>query len=254
MFRTSNPALRPEAFREAQGYGGEVMTISGAVNKCFILLALIALSASWIWGKMMSAPLAEYGAAPINVSFQGYVVFGAVAGFVLALVTIFKKEWARITAPLYALCEGLVLGGISALYQYQYGGIVLQAVGLTLAVTVTMLVIYQTRLIQVDQKFLMGLSMAMGGLLIVYLCNWIFMFFGRELSFIYSSSPMGIIFSLFVCALAAFNLLVDFWVIEEGARQGAPKHMEWYAAFGLMVTLVWLYLEILRLLAKARRR
>ncbi len=260
MFRTSNPTLSSRSFEQSSAGTADVMTIQGTVNKCFFLLLLVVLSASWVWGQAMAtAPaivgyLQDTSAAQVNAAAGGYVIFGAIAGFIVALITIFKREWSPVTAPIYALLEGLVLGGISAMYQVMYEGIVVQAVALTMAVLVVMLLLYKSGIIPINQKFIMGLSMATGAICLVYVCSWIFGFFGRSLPFIYASTPMGIGFSVIVVGIASFNLLADFYMIEQGVSMGAQKHMEWYGAFGLMVTLVWLYLEILRLLAKLRRR
>jgi len=261
MFRTSNPTLNPATFEQSRAYTqADAMTIQGTVNKCFFLLLLVILSAVWVWNQALSTGPAIAGYAPeisvsqINAAAGGYVMFSAIAGFIAALVTIFKRDWSPVTAPIYALLEGMVLGGVSAMYQVMYEGIVGQAVMLTVAVLLIMLVIYKTGIIPINQKFMMGLTMATGAIFLVYLCSWIFSFFGRSLPFIYSSTPMGIGFSVIVVGIAAFNLLADFYMIEQGSRMGAKKYMEWYGAFGLMVTLIWLYLEILRLLAKMRRR
>jgi uncharacterized YccA/Bax inhibitor family protein len=173
---------------------------------------------------------------------------------VVALVTIFKKEWAGITAPLYALLEGLAIGGISAVFEAQFPGIVIQAVALTFGTCLALLLAYKSRLIRATENFKLGVVAATGGIALFYLITFILSFFGVRVSIFYSSGWMGIGFSLFVCVIAALNLVLDFDFIEQGAAQGAPKYMEWYGAFGLMVTLIWLYLEILRLLAKLRSR
>lgn len=258
MFRSTNPTLRESFFSRERAFAGQpAMTIQGTINKCFILLALIVLTASWVWGQVMQKTVAvvAYGqAAPSNPAAMGIAVAGGIVGFILAMVTIFKKDWAKVTVPLYALCEGALLGGVSAIFEMQMPGIVLQAVMLTFGVLFCMLAIYKSGLIKVDQKFIMGISSAIGAIFLVYIVNIVLGIFGRGVPMVYSSSPFGIGFSLFVCGVAALSLMVDFYQIEQYAQMGLKKDMEWYGAFSLMVTLIWLYMEILRLLSKLRRR
>ena len=175
-------------------------------------------------------------------------------GFVLAIVTCFKPNVARWTAPLYALCEGLVLGGVSAIFEMRYPGLVVQSVALTFGVFFCMLALYKSGVIKVTNKFILGVVSATGAVALLYFVNIILGFFGIQMPFLYQGTTFGIVFSIFVVGLAAFNLVIDFYTIEEGSRQGAHKHMEWYAAFALMVTLIWLYFEVIRLLAKMRDR
>jgi uncharacterized YccA/Bax inhibitor family protein len=182
------------------------------------------------------------------------VGLGLVGGFVLALVTVFKKSWAKVTAPLYAACEGLVLGGVSAIYEARYQGIVLQAVGLTLGTLAVLLVAYKTRAIRATERFKTGVIAATGAIVLVYLVSWILRMFGVDIGFFHSTGWIGIGISLVIVGVAALNLILDFDLIEQGAKQGAPKYMEWYGGFGVLVTLVWLYLEILRLLALLNNR
>jgi uncharacterized YccA/Bax inhibitor family protein len=180
---------------------------------------------------------------------------GLVGGLVVALVTIFKKEWSPISAPIYALLEGLALGGISAIFDKSYPGIAMQAISLTFGVTFVMLLAYKFRIVQATRGFKLGVIAATGGIAIVYLISMVMsLFFHTQMSFLYAATPLGIGISLFVVIIASLNLIIDFDMIETGARMGAPKYMEWYGAFGLMVTLIWLYMEILRLLSKVRRR
>jgi uncharacterized YccA/Bax inhibitor family protein len=180
---------------------------------------------------------------------------GAIGGFVVALVTIFKKEWSPISAPIYALLEGLVLGGISAIFEKSYPGIAVQAISLTFGVLFILLLAYKMRIVQATRGFKLGVIAATGGIAIVYAINMVMsLFFHTQMSFLYASTPLGIGISLFVVIIASLNLILDFDMIETGARMGAPKYMEWYGAFGLMVTLIWLYMEMLRLLSKIRRR
>jgi len=242
MLRSANPALRPNVFKKAGYVSSGAMSIQGVVNKTGFLLLLAVFSASWVWAK--------YGLQNLG----GYITLGAIAGFITALVTIFKKEWAYITAPLYALFEGLFLGGISAVFEARYPGIVIQAVSLTFGVMFAMLFAYKSKIIKPTENFKLGLFAATGGIVLVYFLSIVLGFFGLHIPFIFSSGPLGIGFSIFVVIIAALNLVMDFDFIEEGSRLGAPKYMEWYASFGLMVTLIWLYIEILRLLAKLQER
>lgn len=246
LLKTSNPALGQNTFRDVAGYGGESMTVSGAVNKAGILMLLCIATAAWTWNRFF--------ATGDPASIAGLLTIGAIGGLVLAIVTIFKKEWAGITAPLYALAEGLVLGGISAMFEMKYKGIAIQAVMLTFGTLVAMLLVYRTGLIKVTEKFRIGVVAATGGIALFYLAQFILGFFGITFHTVNSGSPIGIGFSLLVVGIAALNLVLDFDLIEQGARYNAPKYMEWYCAFALMVTLVWLYLEMLRLLAKFRGR
>src|SRR5690606_9204169 len=179
---------------------------------------------------------------------------GAIGGFVIALVTVFKKEWAPVTAPLYALVEGFFLGAISALYNHMYDGIVLQAVMLTFGTLFALLFAYRSGWIRATENFKLGVVAATGRIARVYLATSSMGFFDNRIPMIHESGIVGIGFSLFVIVIAALNLVLDFDFIESGAEQGAPKYMEWYGAFGLMVTLVWLYIEFLRLLAKLNSR
>jgi uncharacterized YccA/Bax inhibitor family protein len=246
LMKTANPALGRNAFRDVAGYGGDTMTVSGAVNKAGILLLLCVASAAWTWNRFF--------ATEDPASVAPMITIGAIGGFVLALVTIFKKQWAPITAPLYALAQGALLGGISAMFEMRYKGIAIQAVMLTFGTLVAMLLAYRTGLIRVNDKFRLGVVAATGGIALFYLVQLVLGFFGITFHTINSGSPIGIGFSLLVVGIAALNLVLDFDLIEQGARYNAPKYMEWYSAFALMITLVWLYLEILRLLSKMRSR
>lgn len=242
--RTGNPALNAKTFA---GYAAteRVMTIEGTVNRTGLLLVLLLLGAGWSWRVFYAEGMA---------ATMPYIWGGALGGFVVALVTIFKKEWAAVTAPVYAVLEGLCLGALSGLFETQFPGIVLQAVGLTFGTLLALLVAYKSGVIKATENFKLGVVAATGGIALVYLATLVLGFFGVAIPFIHGSGPIGILFSLFVVVIAALNLVLDFDFIESGAAQGAPRFMEWYAAFGLMVTLIWLYLEILRLLAKLRSR
>src|SRR3954447_12419639 len=253
LMKTSNPALGENTFRNVGGGGypayvdaASRMTLSGTVNKTGILLLCSVASAAWTWQRFM-ATYDVTSVAPL-------LMVGAIGGLIVAMVTIFKKEWAGVTAPIYALLEGLVLGGISALTNMRYPGIAIQAVGLTFGTLFVLLFLYSSRIIRVTQKFRMGVVAATGGIMVFYLVQMLLGFFGIRFMAVNGSGALGIGISLFICAIAALNLVLDFDFIERGVNYGAPKYMEWYGAFGIMVTLVWLYLEILRLLSKMRSR
>lgn len=242
MMRTSNPTLRADTFSSTatDTISGEVMTIQGTVNKTLVLLLLTFFTASWAWKQALQA--------------TGFMPLGLFGGLICALILIFKKEWAPVLAPIYALFEGLFLGGFSMIFERAYPGIVIQAVSLTFGTLFVLLMAYKTRLIQPTEKFKLGIVAATGGIMIVYLVSIVIGFFGGHMPMIFGSGPVGIGFSIVVVIIAALNLVLDFDFIEQGAQQGAPRYMEWYAGFGLLVTLIWLYLEILRLLAKLQDR
>jgi len=244
--KSSNPVLGRGTYNvsaEHVGYG-PAMTISGTVNRAGILLLLVLATAIWSWDRFYTTQDAA--------SMGGLAMVGAFGGFIVAMVTIFKKEWAPVTAPVYALLEGLFIGSLSAVLEVRYPGIAIEAVALTFGTCLCMLLAYRTGLIRVTQRFALGLVAATGGVALVYLASMMLSLFHVQIPGIFGSGPIGIVFSLVVCGIAALNLVLDFNFIEEGARRGAPRFMEWYSAFGLMVTLVWLYIEILNLLAKLR--
>ncbi len=249
LMRTSNPALSGDTFRTGVATYGEGMTISGAVNKTGILLLCCVATAAWTWNRFFNAPPEEAMQA-----IGPMILVGGIGGFILAMVTIFKKEWSAVTAPIYALLEGLMLGGVSAMLEMRFHGIAIQAVALTFGTLVAMLVAYRTGLIKVTDKLRLGIVAATGGIAVFYFLQFILGFFGVHFTTINSASPIGIGFSIVVVIVAALNLVLDFDLIENGARMGAPKYMEWYGAFALMITLIWLYFEILRLLSKFRSR
>ena len=241
--RTSNPVLNDKVFTAIPYYGENAMTIGGTVNKTGLLLVLAVISGSLTWYKATVNPAL---AAP-------WMIIGLLGGFIVALVTVFKKDLAAVTAPIYAILEGLALGGISAIFESQYKGIVFMAVMLTFGTLAGMLFAYRTGIVRVTENFKLGVMAATGGIALYYLASIVMGFFGINAPLIHSATPLGIGFSVVVVIIAALNLVLDFDFIEKGAASGAPKYMEWYAAFGLMVTLVWLYLEILRLLSKLNR-
>jgi uncharacterized YccA/Bax inhibitor family protein len=236
--------LNEKAFRDVAATG-EVMTLQGTVNKTGFLLLCAVATAAWTWGMAHS----ETPQAAIPWMWGGLL-----GGFVVALVTTFKAQWSPITAPIYALLEGLALGGISAFFERSYPGVAMQAVGLTFGTLFVMLLAYKTGMIRATQGFKMGVIAATGGIAVLYLVEIGLGFFHVAVPAINGSGVIGIGFSLFVVVIAAMNLVLDFDMIETAVAGGAPKYMEWYGAFGMMVTLVWLYLEMLRLLSKLRRR
>ncbi len=225
----------------------EPMTIGGVTSATGVLITLLVVGAAVGWtATNVSAPDA---AGNVNVSFPGFAVVAMFVALGFAFATIFKPQWARITAPLYALAEGLVVGAISHAFDAQYSGIVVQAIGLTVGVFVMMLVLFATGRIKVTEKLRTGIIAATGAVVLVYLFAMVVELFGGSVSFISDASAFGIVFSLVVVGIAAMNLLLDFDFVQRAIAANAPKQMEWYAAFGLVLTLVWLYLELLRLLA-----
>ena len=242
--RSGNPALNQKTFEGLVNHSSEVMTINGTVNKTAMMLAIVVITALYTWSQAQSLD-GMASALPLTIG-------GGIGGFIVALITIFKKTWAPVTAPLYAGLEGLFLGGISAFYEAKYPGIVLQAVTLTFGTLGALLMAYRSGLIKVTENFRLGVVAATGGIAILYIINIVMGFFGHSIGFIHNSGWLGIGFSVVVVVVASLNLVLDFDFIEEGAKQGAPKYMEWYGSFGLIVTLVWLYLEMLRLLSKLR--
>lgn len=246
--RTSNPALTENAFRR---YGeisaSGVMTMQGVILKTLLLLLIVLFSAGWTWVKFYKA---GGNAAVITPWMFG----GAIGGLILALTTVFKQTWAPATAPLYALCQGFFVGGLSAIMEVSFPGIVIQATLLTFGTMIAMLLAYQSGLIRATENFKLGIVAATGGIALVYLTTIVLSFFHIQVPFIYGGGWMGIGFSLFVVVIAALNFILDFDFIEQAAKRGAPKYMEWYASFALMVTLIWLYVEFLRLLSKLRER
>jgi uncharacterized YccA/Bax inhibitor family protein len=244
--KTWNPALNVNSFRIDQAVSGEAMTLTGTVNKTGILLICVVATAAWSWSRFFHAPASD--------TLLPLVAIGGIGGFIVAMVTIFRKEWSPVAAPIYSLLEGLALGGISALFELRYPGIAMQAVGLTFATLFVLLIAYHTDLIRVTEKFKLGVVAATGGIAVFYLVQFVLGFFGVRFAAINGSGVLGIGFSVVVVIVAALNLVLDFDFIENGVSAGAPKYMEWYGAFGLIVTLVWLYLEILRLLTKLNSR
>ncbi|MCG6186537.1 MULTISPECIES: Bax inhibitor-1/YccA family protein [Maribellus] len=252
LSKTSNPVFKERVFSRGYSSASDVMTVNGTINKTALMLLLVVAAAVFTWNKFFDVaninPEAGFSAvAP-------WLAIGGIGGFITVLITVFRPQSSGISAPIYAVFEGLFLGGISAFFEMQYNGIVMRAVALTLAVFAAMLFFYRSGIIKVTKKFMLGVFAATAGIALVYFVSFIAGLFGANLGFLYGSSNFSIGFSLVVVAIAALNLVLDFSFIERAAGSGAPKYMEWYGAFGLMVTLIWLYLEILRLLAKVANR
>ena len=247
--RTSNPVLTrlTDAARNTGlvRSGDGVMTRAGTAGKAAVLLALVIFSASFTWNEFARATTGILGPA---------MLVGGLGGFIVALVTTFKPNTAPVTAPLYAVLEGLLLGGISAMYQQRFPGIPMQAVGLTFATAAGVFVLYRLNVLKATDGFRRIIIAATMGIALFYLVAMLFSLFGSGVSFLAGSSPLAIGINVVVAAVAALNLVLDFDLIDEGARVGAPKKLEWFAAFGLLVTLVWLYLELVRLFARLQGR
>jgi uncharacterized YccA/Bax inhibitor family protein len=241
-----NPVMRDDVILKERSFvstSTSRMTLQGTINRSISAVAICVIAAFISWqlsyNSVWMGPL------------MGGGVFG---GLIVALITIFKKSWAPLTTPLYALFQGAALGAISNVFQAQYSGIVFQAVGLTFGVLFLMLTIYRAQLIRVTDRFRIGMTAAIGSIFLVYLVGFILSFFGMAIPLIHESGPIGIIFSMVVVGVASFSLLLTFDSIEKGASANLPKYMEWYCAFGLLVTLIWLYMEILNLLSKLQKR
>ena len=241
--KSGNPFLNSRRFAKVEAVDGSVMTFNGTLNKTAMLLVILLLGASWTWSD------GTWAGAPV---FSGKMMIGLFGGFVLALITSFRPQLALYTAPIYAFLEGMFLGGLSSYLESMYPGIVIPAVVLTLGILLGMLVTYRAGLIPVTKRFVIGVFSATAGIGVCYLLSWILGMFGVGIPLIHEGGMFGILFSVFVIVIAALNLILDFHMIEEFSDQGMPQYMEWYGAFALMVTLVWLYIEILRLLAKTR--
>lgn len=243
--RSGNPSLKKEAFEKFDTVDSvQTMTIQGTVNKTLILMLLLLATFVYSWNQFVSNP----------GSVLPLILIGAIGGLIVALITIFVPKISPFTAPLYALLEGLFLGAISAQYEAQYGGIVFQAVLLTMGVLFSLLFAYKSGFIKVTQNFRMGVVAATGAIFLVYVFSFIGGFFGFNIPHLHEATPIGIAISVVIVIIAALNLVLDFDYIENAAASRVPKYFEWYGAFGLLITLVWLYLEILRLLSKLRSR
>lgn len=245
-YKTGNPALNKDTFSKLQAVASasSTMTLEGVSIKSIILLIVAITTGAFGWNFAVQNP----------DQALGYALMAIIAALVIAIITVIKKTASPVTAPIYAVLEGFALGVISQFYEAEFGGIVLQALLLTAAIFLAMLAIYYFRIIRATENFKLGVAAATGGVMLFYLASIGLSFFGITLPLIHENTPFGIIFTVAVIILAALNLVCDFDFIEQGVRSKAPKYMEWYASFGLFVTIVWLYLELLRLLAKLRSR
>ena len=242
--RSGNPVLSDDTFRGTRAaYGEEAMTLQGTVNKTALALAVLMAAAAYTWNLGRTDPRVAV-----------LLMVGVFGGFVMALATSFRPPWAPITTPIYAAFEGLALGGISVTFETRYPGVVSQAVFLTFGTLGALLLAYRSGLIKATENFKLGVFAATGGIMLVYLIGFVMSLFGASIPLIHGSGTLGIVFSLIVVGVAALNLVLDFDFIERGAASRSPKYMEWYGAFALLVTLVWLYLEMLRLLSKLQER
>jgi uncharacterized YccA/Bax inhibitor family protein len=233
-FRSGNPSLNKNTFKSFSVSAEQEMTLDGTVNKTGISLLILMFTATYTW----------------NSPSIGLMIMGGIGGFIVGIITHFKRHLSGITVPIYAALEGLLLGGVSIMFEQLYPGIVSQAIFITFGILGSLLLAYKSGFIKPTENFKLGVAAATGGIAFIYLISWIMSFWGGSIPLIHSSSTFGIVFSIGVIIIAALNLVLDFDFIEQGVEMGAPKYMEWYGAFGLMVTLIWLYLEILRLLAK----
>ena len=268
MMRTGNPTLNDQVFRIEDRTVSTTMTLEGTATKTMILLAIVVAVSAVVWWQVW--PMLEAaGAQVVEVegftrslskvpgTLYGYLIFGVISGLIVGIVTCFKPRWSPITAPIYAACEGFFLGAFSAMFEFMYPGIIMQAVVATFGTLASLLVAYRLRLVRATENFKLGVIAATGGILLLYLASFIMSLFGAPMlvmTLFRSTGLIGIGFSVFVVIIAALNLVLDFDFIESGCEHGAPKYMEWYAGFGLLVTLIWLYIEIVRLLAKLQSR
>ncbi|TWI83449.1 putative YccA/Bax inhibitor family protein [Lacibacter cauensis] len=249
LFKSGNPTLSEKQFQQTtSGYNSfETMTVRGTMNKFGFLMLMVMAGAAFSWQAFNEGK-----------NILPYLLIGALGGLVVALIITFKKEWSGYLAPAYGILEGVFVGAISAyfnfLFREKYPDIIMHAVLLTFAVAASMYLLYSLRIIKVTERLRSVIFVATASIAVFYLLTWILGFFGIHFAFLTTGSTFGIVFSLAVIGIAALNLLLDFDMIERGSEMGAPKFMEWYGAFGLLVTLVWLYLEILRLLSKLNDR
>ena len=244
--RTANPALKERTFTGVRAAAGEpALSLQGTATKSFVLVLLTVFAASFTWNAVASGN--------VGILMPATMV-GGIGGFIVALITVFKPKASPYTGPIYAVLEGLLLGGVSALYNAKFAGLPAQAVALTFGVFIALLIVYRLGIIKATENFRLGVVAATGGIMIMYLLSFVLGFFGITMPYLHDSSPLSIGISLVIVVVAALNLVLDFDFIERGVANRAPKYMEWYAAFGLLVTLVWLYLEMLRLLSKLQSR
>jgi uncharacterized YccA/Bax inhibitor family protein len=268
MMRTGNPALNNQVFQIEDRTASTTMTLEGVATKTMVLLAVVVVVSAVVWWQVWPM-LEKAGSETVQIegftrslsnvpgAVYGYLFIGAISGLIVAIVTCFTPRWSPITAPIYAACEGVFLGAFSAMFEFMYPGIVIQAVVATFGTLATLLVAYRLRLVRATENFKLGVIAATGGIVLLYLASFIMGLFGAPMlgmTLFKSTGLIGIGFSVFVVIIAALNLVLDFDFIENGCAYGAPKYMEWYAGFGLLVTLIWLYIEIVRLLAKLQSR
>ncbi len=253
LTKSSNPVFKEQVFSKGYAYDSEVMTVSGTINKTGLMLLLVLAGAIFTWGKFFDAVTVDNPQAGMSAILP-WLIIGGIGGFITALVTVFRPQSSGMSAPIYAILEGTFLGGLSAYFEAMFPGIVMRAVALTMGVFMAMLFLYRSKIIKVNNRFITGVVAATAGVAIVYFVSFIASMFGANVGFLYGNSNLSIGISLVVIVIAALNLMLDFAFIERAAQSGAPKYMEWYGAFGLMVTLVWLYFEILRLLSKLASR
>lgn len=240
--KSSNPVMSGKIYEKVgSALSDNTMTINGTLNKIGLMLVLLVVSASYTWKLVLADDPSRVGTLAI---------VGAIGGFVVAMITVFRPKSSPYTAPVYAILEGMFLGAISAVINVQYPGVAFQAVMLTIGTLFTMLFLYRSGTIRATPKFRRGVMMATGAVFFAYMISWILSLLGMPMGFMHSSGPLGILISLVIIVIAALNLIMDFDFIEKGAQMGAPKYMEWFGAFGLMVTLIWLYIEFLRLLSR----
>jgi uncharacterized YccA/Bax inhibitor family protein len=252
LARTSNPAFSRKIYERSYSEATDdtVMTLRGTANKSFLMLLLVILGATYTWRIFFQNTDPE--AIPRSLVY--YMIGGGLGGFLISLAIMFRPVWSPWAAPVYAVLEGLFLGAISAFFEFKLPGIVIQAAGLTFLTLFSMLFLYRTGIIRVTDKFRMGVFAATGGIALMYLAGFILGLFGINFPLMHGNGTLGIIIGVVICGVAALNLVLDFDFIRQGAESRLPKFMEWYSAFALMVTLVWLYLEILRLLARINSR
>jgi uncharacterized YccA/Bax inhibitor family protein len=245
--QAANPVLSDKTFDGLMGFAGpsDTMTVNGTVNKTGVLLLCVLAGAIWTWSRFYTNP----------AQVMPYLVGGGIVGFILAMIITFKMSWAPVLSPVYGLAEGFVLGGLSAMLEKQYPGIAIQAVAMTFGTLACMLLAYRSGLIRATERFKLGVIAATGAIFLVYMISWIMSMFGfQSIMSMAGNGLLGIGISVVIVGIAALNLILDFDLIETGSQRGAPKYMEWYGAFALIVTLVWLYIEILQLLMKLRSR
>lgn len=248
--QTSNPAFGRKIFSSVSGVysESESMTVRGTINKSLVMFFLVVASAFFVWQKFFAGFNSTDPSLAVS-SVRGYMLIGGFGGFIVAMIASFAPRKSAFFVPIYAILEGMFLGGLSATFEAMYPGLVIRAILLTFSVFFSMMIIYRQQIIKVTSKFRRGLTAAIGGIALVYLISWISSLFGYNFGFIYGNGTTALIFSIIVVGIAAFSLLLDFDFIEKNATMGVPKYMEWYSAFGLMVSLVWLYVNMLRLLA-----